>query len=355
MDYYLLGKSGLRVSRLALGAMTFGDSWGWGTAPETARSLFDAYVDAGGNFIDTADAYSSGSSEEMVGAYIAERSLRDRMVIATKFSFNNDPGNPNAGGNGRKAMIRAVEASLKRLKTDYIDLYLMHVWDGMTPVEEVMRTFDDLVRSGKVRHVGLSDAPAWYVSRAQALAEFRGFEPVTAYQLEYSLIERNLEREFVQLGAYTGAGIMVWSPLAGGLLSGKYRPSEQGRAQEGRLAIMNGGGNPGSSRFSERNFAIVAALETAADAIGKPMAQVAVNWVANRPGVASVILGATKVAQLQDNLAALDFTIPAEILTQLDEASALPVQFPYNFQGPEMEAMLSGGAAITAKPEGYVK
>ena len=353
MDYYLLGNSGLRVSRLALGAMTFGDSWGWGTAPEVARSLFDAYVDRGGNLIDTADAYSAGVSEEMVGKFTAERGLRDKLVITTKFSFNLDPGNPNAGGNGRKNVIRAVEASLRRLKTDYIDLYLMHAWDGITPVEEVIRTLDDLVRAGKIRHAGLSDVPAWYASRAQTIAEFRGYEKACAFQLEYSLIERNLEREFVQLGAATGAGIMVWSPLAGGLLSGKYRPSEGALTADGRLEVMKGGGNPGGSRFTERNFRIVAALEAAAKTVERPMAQVALNWVVNRPGVASVILGATKLAQLEDNLAALDFTIPENVLNDLDAASALESQFPYNFQGPEIEAMLVGGTTVRAKPRGY--
>lgn len=353
MDYYLLGNSGLRVSRLALGTMTFGESWGWGAPQETARTLFDTYVDAGGNFIDTADVYTSGASEEMLGSFIAERGLRDRLVLATKFSLGGHPANPNAGGNGRKAMLRAVENSLKRLKTDYIDLYFMHVWDGLTRVEEVMRTFDDLVTSGKIRHVGLSDVPAWYASRAQALAEFRGYEPVSALQLEYSLVERNLEREFVQLGAHTGAGIVVWSPLAAGLLSGKYRPSQGGTTGEGRLALMKGGGNAGISRFSERNFAIVAALETAAGVLGKPMAQVALNWVANRPGVAAVILGATKLAQLRDNLAALDFAIPDDILANLDAASALPPQFPYNYQGPDIQAMITGGKDLRDKPKSY--
>ena len=353
MDYFLLGNSGLRVSRLALGTMTFGDAWGWGTAPDVARSLFDAYVEQGGNLIDTADAYSGGVSEEMVGNFTADRGVRDKLVITSKFSFNLDPGNPNAGGNGRKNIVRAVEASLRRLKTDYIDIYMMHVWDGLTPVEEVIRALDDLVRAGKIRHIGLSDLPAWYASRAQTIAELRGYDKACVFQLEYSLIERNLEREFVQLGAATGAGIMVWSPLAGGLLSGKYRPGENKLSADGRLDVMQGGGNPGSSRFTKRNFRIVAELETAAKAVGRPMAQVALNWVANRPGVASVILGATKIAQLEDNLAALDFVIPSDVLASLDAASALPPQFPYNFQGSEIEAMLVGGTTVRAKPPGY--
>jgi len=189
-NYYTLGSSGLRVSRLALGTMTFGTDWGWGADKATARGLFNAYLEAGGNLLDTADLYTNGVSEQWVGEFIRERGLRDRVVVATKFSYNGDPGNPNAGGNGRKNMLRAVDGSLKRLGTDYIDLYLLHTWDMMTPVDEVMRTFDDLVRAGKVRHAGLSDVPAWYASRAQTIAQCRGTEPLAALQLEYSLAER---------------------------------------------------------------------------------------------------------------------------------------------------------------------
>src|SRR5438128_685746 len=221
--YYTLGRSSLRVSRLALGTMTFGTEWGWGSDQENAREIFQRYVDAGGNFIDTADVYTKGSSETWLGEFMAERGNRDRLVVATKFSHPSEPRNPNACGNGRKHMMKAVEASLKRLRTDYIDLYFLHTWDLVTPVDEVMRTFDDLVTQGKVRHIGLSDVPAWYASRAQALAEFRGYEPVCALQLEYSLVERNLESEFTRLATDYGMGIMAWSPLASGLLSGKYR------------------------------------------------------------------------------------------------------------------------------------
>ncbi|TIW63589.1 MAG: aldo/keto reductase, partial [Mesorhizobium sp.] len=200
MNYYTLGNSGLRVSRIALGTMTFGTEWGWGADRETARSMFDAYVEAGGNFFDTADLYTNGTSETWLGEFVAERGLRDKAVIATKFTMNTEPGNPNSGGNGRKNIMRAVEASLRRLGTDYIDLYLLHVWDRLTPAEEVMRTLDDLVRAGKVRHIGLSDVPAWYAGRAQAIAELRGYEPVSALQLEYSLAERSIEHEFVPFG-----------------------------------------------------------------------------------------------------------------------------------------------------------
>ena len=352
-SYFTLGNSGLRVSRLALGTMTFGTDWGWGADKDTARALFDAYVDAGGNLIDTADLYTNGISEQWVGEFVRERGRRDRMVITTKFSFSADPANPNAGGNGRKNILRAVEGSLKRLNTDYIDLYLLHAWDTLTPAEEVMRTFDDLVRAGKIRHAGMSNVPAWYASRAQAIAELRGYEPLSALQLEYSLTERGIENEYASLATLHGMGVMAWSPLASGLLSGKYKPSQSGQFGEGRLQTMSGSSNPAFEKLTERNFAIVAELENVARETGRSMAQIAVNWVAGRPGVGSVLIGATKLAQLEDNLQALDFELPAELRARLDEAGAPPVTYPYTFFTPGMQAMLTGASTIGDKPTGY--
>lgn len=351
--YYTLGRTGLRVSRLAFGAMTFGTDWGWGMDKTTSRALFDRYLDAGGNFLDTAEGYMNGLSEQWLGEFVRERGARDSVVITTKFGFGTQPGVANAAGNGRKNMLRALEGSLKRLGTDYVDLYLLHAWDQVTPPEEVLRTFDDLVRAGKVRHVGLSDVPAWYASRMQTVAELRGLEPPAALQLEYSLVERNLEFEFTRLATDYGAGIMAWSPLASGLLSGKYRPSTGGTSGEGRLQTMKDSGNPAFLKFTERNFAIVAELERVAGEIGRPMAQVAINWVANRPGVASVILGATKLAQLEDNLQSLDFEIPAALRERLDAASAPERRFPYTFFGPELQGMVHGGAHVGDKPDSY--
>ncbi|TIV98151.1 MAG: aldo/keto reductase [Mesorhizobium sp.] len=351
MTYYTLGNSGLRVSRLALGTMTFGTEWGWGADRETARAMFDAYVEAGGNFFDTADLYTGGTAETWVGEFVAERGLRDKAVIATKFTMNMDPGNPNAGGNGRKNIMRAVDASLKRLGTDYIDLYLMHVWDRLTPTEEVLRTLDDLVRAGKIRHIGLSDVPAWYAGRAQAVAELRGYEPISALQLEYSLTERTIEHEFVPFATRHGAGIMVWSPLASGLLSGKYRPTQTGNA--GRLDGFRNTTHPGFQKFSDRNWAIVAELEKVAAELGRSMAQVALNWAATQPGIATVILGATSLAQLQDNVAALDFSIAPELRKRLDSASSMPAPFPHSYFGPEIQGRVTGGAATGDKPSGY--
>ncbi len=352
-SYYTLGRSGLRVSRLTLGTMTFGTEWGWGADKETARQLFDAFVDAGGNFFDTADLYTNGTSETWLGEFIADRGLRDHAVIASKFSYNGNPSNPNAGGNGRKHIIAAVEGSLRRLNTDYIDLYILHTWDRVTPAEEVMRTLDDLVRAGKVRHVGLSDVPAWYAARAQTIAEYRGYEPLSALQLEYSLVERTIEHEFIDLGTQHGMGVMAWSPLASGLLSGKYRPSEAGGDGEGRLAMMHASGNPAFAKFTDRNWSIAAELERVADEIGRPMAEVALNWVANRPGVATVIVGATKLFQLQSNLCALSFTLPDELRARLDAASAAEQPFPYMFFGDAIQNMIHGSTTVGDKPASY--
>ncbi len=353
MHYYTLGTTGLKVSQLALGTMTFGDDWGWGAEEGAARQLFDSYLEAGGNFIDTADLYTNGSSERMLGQFIKDSSTRDRIILTTKFSYNAESGNPNAGGNGRKNILRAVEGSLQRLSTDYIDVYMLHTWDQVTPAEEVMRTLDDLVRAGKVRHVALSDAPAWYVAQAQTLAKERHWEPVSTIQLEYSLVERNIEFEYTALAQNLGTSIMVWSPLASGLLSGKYKPSEQGGEGTGRLALLANSGNPVFNKFTDRNWAIVTELERVAKELDRSMAQVAINWVAHQPAVASVIMGATKLHQLQDNLGALDFEIPTELKQQLDQISRPEATFPYTFFGSSLQGMLNGGATVGDKPKSF--
>ena len=275
-DYVLLSRSGLRVSRLCLGTMTFGTEWGWGSA-ESAREMFDRYLDAGGNFVDTADGYTGGSSESLVGKFIRDRGNRDRVVLATKFTFASEPGNPNSGGNGRKNIHRALEGSLRRLQTDYVDLYWLHAWDGLTPVDEVLSTLDGLVRAGKVRAIGFSDVPAWYLARAQTIAEFRGWEPLCALQLEYSLVERNIEREHVPAALALGVGICPWSPLASGMLSGKYR-RDQALEGQGRLGEIQKSGNPGFLKlFTDRNWQIVDVLVSVAKEMGRPPAQVALN------------------------------------------------------------------------------
>ncbi|MGJ3249216.1 MAG: aldo/keto reductase [Elainellaceae cyanobacterium] len=353
MEYYTLGNTGLRVSRLSLGTMTFGDDWGWGADESDARKQFDTYLEAGGNFIDTADLYTNGNSERMLGKFVKDSETRDRVVISTKFSYNAEPGNPNAGGNGRKNIIRALEGSLRRLGTNYIDVYMMHIWDQVTPAAEVIHTLDDLVRSGKVRYVALSDAPAWYVAQAQTLAQERHLEPISTVQLEYSLAERNIEFEYTSLAKALGTSIMVWSPLASGLLSGKYKPSQDGTEGAGRLSMLADSGNPAFDKFKEKNWAIVAELEKVANELNRSMAQVALNWVANRPGVASVIIGATKLHQLQDNLGALEFDIPADLQQRLDDVSRPESRFPYTFFEPSLQGMINGGATVGDKPSSY--
>jgi len=326
--------------------MTFGTEWGWGSEDEVSRSVFDRYLDAGGNFIDTADGYTEGHSEELLGKFISQSSLRSRVVLATKFTFNREPGNPNAGGNGRKNIYRALESSLKRLQTDYIDLYWLHAWDTITPVEEVVSTLNDLVQAGKIRYYGFSDTPAWYVARAQTLAEKEGKARLIALQLEYSLVERNIEREHIPAAQELGLGICPWSPLAGGFLTGKYQRKEDTGQGEGRLELTKGIANPVFQRFNERNWRVLDVLLDVAKQIDRPPAQVALNWAATQPGITSLIIGASKLAQLEDNLRFVEFSIPAELQQRLDEASALDLGHPYVFFNPGMQAMVSGGTSV---------
>lgn len=348
--YYTLGRSGLRVHPLCLGTMTFGTEWGWGADQSAARALFDRYVEAGGNFFDTADLYTQGTSERWLGQFVRERRLRDKAVIATKFTYNGSPDDPNAGGNGRKHIRAAVEGSLERLGTDYIDLYLLHTWDCLTPAEEVLSTLDDLVRAGKVRYIGLSDVPAWYASRMQTLAEQLGRERLCCLQLEYSLVERSIEDEFVPLGLQHGLGIVAWSPLGMGLLSGKYKGQ---RPTGGRLEALEGNTNPVFQKWTPKNLEIVAELERVALELGRPMAQVALAWVLGRPGVGSVILGATKLAQLDDNLAALDCHLTPAQRARLDQISAPPPRFPYTFFTNQHQTAIHGSGQVADKPPHY--
>jgi len=344
-DYVLLGRSGLRVSRFCLGTMTFGTEWGWGSAEEASRTIFNRYLDSGANFIDTADGYTNGTSETLIGKFLKERGDRDRVVLATKFGFGREQGNPNSGGNGRKNIYSALHTSLKRLQTDYIDLYWLHNWDTLTPAEELMSTLDDLVSSGKVRYLGFSNCSGWYLGRAQTIAELRGYEKIVGLQLEYSLVERNIEREHVPAALELGFGITPWSPLGSGLLTGRYQSSGKQVSGEGRLNAVKE--HPAFGKlFTEGNWAIADELVKIAQQIGRPPAQVALNWVTNRPAVSSTIIGATKTQQLQDNLAALDFTIPAELSKRLDQISAPQIVYPYTFFGGEFTSMVSAGTNV---------
>jgi aryl-alcohol dehydrogenase-like predicted oxidoreductase len=345
-EYTTLGRSGLRVSPLCLGTMTFGTEWGFGVDEKPSREIFDRYIAAGGNFVDTADVYTNGHSEEMVGKFVSEGKLRDRAVIATKFTFNAAPGDPNAGGNGRKNIHRALEGSLRRLQTDYVDLYYLHAWDRVTPVEEVVSTLSDLIQAGKIRYYAFSDIPAWYVARAQTLAEKEGKERLIALQLEYSLVERNIDREHVPLSQEFGLGVCPWSPLAGGFLSGKYRREGNDWKGEGRFDQFRKSNSPMLRTLTERHWRILDATLDVAKKLGKTPAQIALNWVATQPGMTSTILGATKISQLEDNLGAIEFTIPAQLRKSLDQASAIEPGAPYTFFGPVLQSRISGGTAL---------
>ena len=356
--YYRLGRSGLRVSPLCLGTMTFGKEWGWGnTEPESARILAD-YLEAGGNFLDTANYYTKGTSEEYIGRFLKKSKNRDRVVLATKFTLNMFAGDPNAGGNGRKNIIQSCEASLRRLQTDYIDLYWLHMHDSLTPVEEVMSALDALVRAGKVRHIGLSDTPAWYASKAQTLANLRGWAPLCAFQLEYSLITRDIEREHVALALEEGIGITPWSPLGGGMLTGKYtREGTVGgdKATMGAGRLISNKTAPSPRLAKERNWKIVDELVAVAKELGRTPAEVALNWATRRPGIVSTIIGATTRAQLAANLGALEFTIPAELAKRLDDVSTPHIGFPYEFLQRDgfVDKMVKGGTRVEAWPDWY--
>lgn len=346
-EYVTLGRSGLRVSPLCLGAMIFGaDSGRWGPNRATARKIFNSYVELGGNFVDTADGYMKGQSEEFVGECIAQSGLRDQMVIATKYSFNMDRRNPNAGGNGRKNIYRALENSLRRLRTDYIDLYLMHSWDTVTPVEEVMSTLDALIRAGKVRYAGFSNVPAWYAVRAQSIAEFTTMEPVVALQLEYSLVERTIEWEHIPAAQALGIAVCPWGALANGLLSGKYRRGAELSAESGRLARLKDTNNPIFQKFTDRNWQILDVLLDVSRELGLSPAAVAINWVISQPGITSTIIGASRPEQFETALSALDFTIPGEARTRLDQASAVKSPSPYMFFEETLLSVYNGSSRI---------
>lgn len=317
MKYQLLGRSGLRVSEICLGTMTFGTEWGTGADYETSKQVFDAYANAGGNFIDTANRYTEGSSEKMVGNFIS--SDRDHFVLATKFTLFDRKGDPNFGGNHRKNMMRSVNDSLKRLRTDYIDLLWLHAWDSTTPVDEVMRGLDDLVSSGKVHYIGISDTPAWVVSQANTLADLRGWARFIALQVEYSLIQRTPERDLLPMAKALGLALTPWAPLAGGALTGKYLKNEKGRVPAHSL------------RLNERSVAITKEVVAVAEEIGKPASQVALNWARQKDQVSVPIVGARSVAQITDSLGCTEFLLEPQHIARLDEVSKIELGFPHDF------------------------
>jgi aryl-alcohol dehydrogenase-like predicted oxidoreductase len=347
LDHYrLLGRSGLRVSPLSLGTMTFGAGGGWGSSDEDAAAIIDRYIERGGNFIDTANFYGQmGGSESLLGRLLGER--RERMVLATKYTLTTRPGDPNASGNPRKSMVRSVEASLKRLNTDHIDLLYLHMWDGRTPVDEVLRAFDDLVRVGKILYAGLSDTPAWQASRMQAMAELRGWTPFVALQISYSLIERTVERELIPMAREMGMGVIPWSPLGGGVLSGKYSAADLAGGQSaGGAAGSRGAMNVATGRLSERNLGIARVVGEVAAELGRSPAQVALAWTLLDDAVTSPIIGARTLAQFEDNLGALDVVFDGDQIARLDAASRVEMGFPHEMLNGAVLGMAFGGVTV---------
>jgi len=360
--YRPLGRSGLIVSSLALGTMTFGVAR-WGMERSDAEAVFDAYVEAGGNLIDTADVYASGGGETMLGEIIAERGIRDDLVLATKSGFAAGRG-PSAGGNGSKHIHAALEGSLRRLKTDYIDLYWIHVWDSVTPPEELLETMSALVRSGRIRYWGMSNTPAWYVARIVTLAAASGRPGPIALQYFYSLVSREIEAEHVPLALDTGLGVMPWSPLAYGFLTGKYDRAtvEAAPSRAGGLpneaatgGVENGdrlnGANPfGDSLFTERNWTIVDGLKAIAAEVGEPPARVALAWALSRPAVDTVLIGVSRVSQLNDNIGAVGLALSPDHLAALEAASHPELPMIYGLFSDRMrQQVVYGGAAVSAR------
>jgi aryl-alcohol dehydrogenase-like predicted oxidoreductase len=341
MRYKLLGKSGLRVSELCLGTMTFGEEWGWGASKDESRQVFDAFVEAGGNFIDTANGYTDGSSEKIVGEFIA--SERERLVVATKYSFplhmNDRKGNPNGSGNHRKNMMQSLEGSLKRLNTDYVDLFWLHAWDYTTPVEEVMRAFDDMVRAGKVLYIGISDAPAWIVAQANTLAQCYGWTSFVALQVEYSLVQRTPERNLLPMAQAFDMAVTPWSPLAGGVLTGKYNNGHGNNNSDSKQSASSRG-----SEIPERSLKIAEVVSQVGTEVGCTASQVALAWLRTQGNSTIPIIGARKLSQIKDNLACVDINLSLEHLQRLNEVSQIELGFPHDFlQSDIIRDRLYGG------------
>ena len=341
--YVTLGHSGLRVSPLCLGAMTFGKEWGWGSEPEEAKRILDAYLAQGGNFIDTANGYTKGHSEAIIGEHLAhDRHKRDRVVIATKFTTNMFLGDPNGGGSNRKSIIAQCEESLRRLRTDYIDLYWLHAWDRTTPIEETMRALDTLVEQGKVRYLGFSDTPAWKMAQAQTMAQLRGWSPLVALQIEYSLLQRTVEGELVPMAQELGIGITPWGPLRGGALSGKYKRADKGKHEAGRGARV-------TSYLDDRTFDLLDLMERIGKEVGTTVPRIALAWLQGKPGVTSTIIGARTMEQLDDNIGALSVKLGAEQIAALDKATTPSLPFPADML-KAVPSFANGGTTVNGEP-----
>jgi aryl-alcohol dehydrogenase-like predicted oxidoreductase len=340
LDHYItLGRSGLRVSPFCLGAMTFGEVLGWGSSVQESQQIIDRFIELGGNFIDTANFYTKSHSEKIIGDHVGRHSARrDRLVLATKFSGNLYPGDPNGGGSSRKSVIAACENSLRRLQTDYIDLYWLHNWDVHTPIEETLAALEDLVRAGKVRYLGVSDTPAWKIAEANVIARFRGWSAFIGLQIEYSLLERTVEQELVPMALEFGLGITPWSPLKSGVLSGKYTRRNAGQIKPDRGLFAD-------TFLTEKTYAIVDELQVIAKAHESTVARVALAWVQGRPGVTSTIIGARRLAQLEDNVKALEVKLSAEERVRLDALTKPTFGFPQSMQ-PIFPSLHHGGTTV---------
>jgi aryl-alcohol dehydrogenase-like predicted oxidoreductase len=342
-SYVTLGRSGLRVSPFALGTMTFGEDHGWGCSPAESKNILGAYLDRGGNSIDTANIYTNGHSEKIIGDYFAGRpALRDRVVIGTKFFGNLYENDPNGGGPGRKAIVQQLENSLRRLQTDYVDLYWLHNFDPTTPVEETLRALDDLVSDGKVRYVGFSDVPAWATAEAATIARMRGWAPIIALQLEYSLLERTSEGELIPMAQALGMGVMPWGPLKSGFLSGKYSSATTGQVDTARAQLV---GSP-----SEADYVVIDTLNAVAREANADPAAVALAWVRGRPGITSTLIGARRMDQFEANLRALDLTLTDAQRTTLDEVSAPTLNFPAHNNRALARTLQFAGATVDGRP-----
>ena len=323
LRYRMLGKTGLRVSDVCLGTMSFGDNWGFGATEAESHRVLDAYAEAGGNFLDTANKYHGGQTEEIVGRWLSGK--RNRTVLATKYTLSMDPNDPNASGNHRKNMVHSIEASPRRLGTDYIDLLWLHACDDYTPYDETMRALDDVVRSGKVLYVGVSDAPAWVVSAANVLADLRGWTPFVGLQIEYSLLQRAPERDLLPMAHHFGLSVLAWGPLGAGVLTGKYTRSG---VENDSLRKQ---GNEQRGRTNEQSLNIARTVDAVADELGCTSTQVALAWVRSQGYGFIPIVGARKVEQLVDSMGATDVLLGSEQRARLDEVSRIELGFPHDF------------------------
>ncbi len=344
--YRLLGRSGLRVSPLALGTATFGTDWGWGADAAESRKLLEAYVERGGNFIDTANTYTNGNSESFLGEFTKD--FRESLVLATKYTTLREARDPNSGGPHRKSLIGSVESSLRRLNTEYIDLLYLHVWDATTSVDEVMRGLDDLVRQGKVLYVAMSNVPAWQIARMQTLADLRGWAPLVALQIEYSLIERTPERDLIPMARELGLGVVPYSPLAGGILTGKYSRADLDAVSASSDDGTRKNFNRALGTITERNLAVADVVRAVAQELERTPSQVALAWVLQNEAVAAPIIGARSVAQFEENLAAFDVVFDDAQLRRLDEASAIDLGYPHAMLASDHIRAVSAGELTIA-------